>query len=79
MALNREIKDFKKEIEKLEVEIIDIIRTARHYKFILRHNGEERCFFKSGTPSDGRGNLNLLSDIKKWMKSCNKINELPTT
>ena len=64
------LKHHKKLISKLNdlgVEA-DVMVSSNHSKLLLSYKGQKWTYFCSTTPSDRRGEMNLLSDIKKWIR-----------
>jgi hypothetical protein len=67
--MTKKVKEIKDIFECLGVEIEEVERTIRHYKFHVRKGTHKRFFTSAATPSDHRAMMNFRGDVKRWLKS----------
>jgi hypothetical protein len=68
--MNKRVREIKQVFFKCGADIEEIEQTIRHFKIYAKIGNHKKIFIASCTPSDGRGNLNFQSDVKRWVRSC---------
>jgi hypothetical protein len=51
---------------------VELVSRNKHAKLVVAHKGSIKSFFMSCSPSDHRGMMNFISDIRRWMRSINE-------
>ena len=68
--MKRRIRELKGLLQGESIEVLTLQHTkSGHCKIRARAGDAEKLFVTSGTPSDRRSNLNLLGDIRRWVRS----------
>jgi hypothetical protein len=68
----KKIREIRRLCEELGLKA-QIERSTRHIRIEVTYKGEQKVFFSSATPSDGRTEKNFRADVCRWLKTINTL------